>query len=100
MRFASFSIALAVAATGCGGAPDSDGHSDAGGAHIGDAAPAEAARETGSGEKVASPSLEIVDTATGHSVTRVLLGDPLDVVLAGVPAGATVTLRACLAAMP
>jgi hypothetical protein len=43
------------------------------------------------------PSLAVLDTATGNSVTRVLLGDPLDVVLSGFPAEATVTVSACFA---
>jgi dienelactone hydrolase len=99
-RFASFCLAFAVAVTGCGGAPDSGHPGDAGAPRTGDAAAAKNARESSPGEKSAPTSLEIFDTATGHAVTRVLLGDPLDVVLSGVPAGATVTLRACLAETP
>jgi len=80
---------------GCGssstaGSPDAGHPLDSGKS---DAGPGDASAEAR--EASPRPSLEVVDSVTGQPVTRVLLGDPLDVVLADFPAGATVTVDAC-----
>lgn len=86
---------MAACGGSASGTADSGGHDAAGVLDGGGGG--EGHREATSTEAGAGPSLEIVDTATGEPVKRVLLGDPLDIVVKGLPAGAKVTLEGCFA---